>query len=229
MTPPIRFDAVEHRPEHALAPARWSFQVREGSFSAAAASASTADTVVRLCVGSLAPTEGVVEVLGVRPGELPRTRALRFRRRLGVCFRRVGLVSTASLRENLLLPMVYAREIPRGEASRRVDAAIRDLHLARWADRRPQECPREVRIITALVRAACPEPELLIVETPATGLAPDHAEEVLGWCRERSRTIFVLPPDRTRPITGLADHWIPLAETPEASIDDPPDDSTGTE
>lgn len=229
MTPPLRFEGAEHGPQGAFSPARWSFRVSEGSLTAAAVSASTADTVARLCVGSLSPTRGRVVVLDVEPARLGRTGLLRFRRRLGVCFRREGLVSTISLRENIVLPMVWAREISRREARERTSAAIRDLDLHRWADRRPQDVPREVRIVTALARAACPRPELLILEAPVADLPSRHAEETLGWCRERSPTIFVLAPDRTGPVSKLADQWVSLAEAPRTPVDDSLHDSAGTE
>lgn len=190
----------------------WSFTVEEGSLSGVITSPTIGEVLVRLCAGSVVPISGSVLVLGRDPVGLSRFEQLSFRRRVGVCFHRQGLTSNLTLRQNLLVPMIFAGGIGSREADLRVAGIIQRLKLERWADTRPAFLPPEVRIVAGISRAAVHEPDLLILEDPATDLTTDVAEDLLSWCKERSGTMLVLPPKVAAPLTDLVDTWIPLAD-----------------
>ena len=190
----------------------WSFSVEEGSISGIITSPTIGEAVVRLCVGNDVPMSGSVEVLGRNPVEQSRFEQLKFRRRLGVCFHRQGLTSNLSLRQNLLVPMIFAGGLGSREAELRVAGIIQRLKLNRWAETRPAFLPPEIRIVAGISRAAVHEPELLILEDPATDLMVDLAEDLLSWCKKRSGTMLVLPPTVAEPLTSMVDRWIPLAD-----------------
>ena len=190
----------------------WSFTVEEGTLSGVITSPTIGEVLVRLCAGSVVPTSGSVLVLGRDPVGPSRYERLRFSRRVGVCFHRQGLISNLTLRQNLLVPMIFAGGLGSREAELRVAEIIRRLKLKRWADTRPAFLPPEVRIVAGISRAAVHEPDLLILEDPATDLMTDLAEDLLSWCKERSRTMLVLPPKVAPPLTDLVDTWIPLAD-----------------
>ncbi len=190
----------------------WSFSVEQGSLTGVITSPSVGEAVVRLCLGILAPISGSVRVLDSDPVSPSRHEQLAFRRRLGVCFHREGLTSNLTLRQNLLVPMIFAGGVGSEEAALRVDEIIQRLDLRRWAETRPAFLPPEARIIAGISRAAAHEPELLILEDPATDLSAHLAEDLLSWCKERSGTMLVLPPSVTAPLTDLVDTWIPVAD-----------------
>lgn len=190
----------------------WSFTVEEGSLSGILTSPTVGEAIVRLCAGSMAPVSGTVLVLGRNPVEGSRFEQFRFRRRVGVCFHRLGLTSNLTVRQNLLVPMLYAGGLAAEEADRRVAELIERLQLGRWASARPMSLPPEVRIMVGIARAAVQEPELLILEDPATNLPLEMARDLLFWCRERSGTMVVSPRTVAEPLTDMVDTWIPLAE-----------------
>jgi cell division transport system ATP-binding protein len=190
----------------------WSFTVEEGSLSGVITPPSIGEALVRLCVGNEAPIAGSVEVLGEDPGNQSRFEQLNFRRRVGVCFHREGLISNLTLQQNLLVPMIFGGGLGSREADLRVAGILRRLRLERWSDTRPAFLPPEIRIIAGISRAAVHEPELLILEDPATDLQADLAEDLLSWCMGRSGTMLVLPPTVAEPLTSLVDTWIPLAD-----------------
>jgi cell division transport system ATP-binding protein len=190
----------------------WSFAVEEGSFSGIITSPTTGEAIVRLCAGAMTPVSGTVRVLGRSPTQGSRFEQFRFRRRVGVCFQRHGLISNLSVRQNLLMPMIFAGGLSAQEADQRVSEIIQRLRLQRWAHVRPMSLPPEVRIMVGISRAAVHEPELLVLEDPATNLPPDMAEDLLAWCRERSGTMLVSPRTVAGPLANLVDTWIPLPE-----------------
>lgn len=190
----------------------WSFVVEEGTLSGVITSPTNGEAIVRLCAGTMVPASGTVLVLGSNPVEGSRFQQLRFRRRVGICFHREGLTNNLTVRQNLLVPMVFAGGLGAQEAELRATAILQRLKLERWADARPMALPPEVRITVGIARAAVHEPELLILEDPATDLPPDLAEDLLFWCRERSGTMLVSPRTVAAPLTDLVDTWIPLAD-----------------
>ena len=208
----LRFEEVTYPIHGSEIGGPWSFSVEQGSLTGVITSPSVGEAVVRLCLGIMAPISGTVRVLDTDPVGPSRFEQLAFRRRLGVCFHREGLTSNLTLRENLLVPMIFAGGVGSREAELRVAGIIQRLDLGRWAETRPAFLPPEARIIAGISRAAAHGPELLILEDPATDLPADLAEDLLSWCKERSGTMVVLPATVTAPLTDLVDTWVPLAD-----------------
>ena len=64
--------------------------------------------LLSLCLGWRAPESGSVEVLGVAPAALPRSRRARWRTKVGTVLAPEGLVTTMTLRANIVVPLIYA-------------------------------------------------------------------------------------------------------------------------
>jgi len=190
----------------------WSFSVEVGSLTGVITPPSVGEVLMRLCLGLEVPISGSVRVLDQDPVGRSRFGQLAFRRRLGVCFHRPGLISNLTLRQNLLVPMIFGGRIGSKEAEHRVEEIVQRLNLSRWADTRPSFLTPEARIMAGISRAAAHEPELLILEDPATDLTAGLAEDLLSWCKERCSTMVVLPPTLSAPLTDLVDTWIPLGD-----------------
>lgn len=204
----LRFDAVSFENAGPSGPAPWSFAVDYGQAVGLVAGPSEADAVVRLCAGAAAPAAGTVEVLGLLPGELSRYELLDLRRRMGLVLHREGLVSNLSLRDNLILPLVFGGRLPAGEARRWVDRALASLDLEAVAGRRPGALPREVRIVGAVARAALHGPELLVVDSLLGGLPTERVRPLVAWCRERCGSILLLLPGSTAALRDVTDRWV---------------------
>ena len=192
----------------------WSFTVERGAFIAVQAAPSVADTVMGLCTGALEPTTGEAEVLGERPGSLPRLRRQALLRRMGVAFQREGLVSNLSLEDNLVVPLVFGSGYTTPEARAAAAEAMRDLGLEAYRAWRPASLTREARILGALARAALRRPELLALEHLTAGLPDGLAAKALAWCRSRSETILVLVPGPSPVLDRLSDGWLPPLKGP---------------
>lgn len=211
MSAAVSFRDVVPPPPREGWPGPVSFDIEEGTFTLFATIPSISLSLVRLAAGLREPVEGVVHVLGKRPGALNRWETQQFRRRLGVGFDEPsGLVSNLTLRMNLVVPMLYSGLADLAEAHRRTAALLKECGLDRWAERRPADVPPDVRREAVIARAAVREPEVLVLEEPVKGLRGARAGWLLSMCRERAGTMMVTTTEREGVQFELADSVILL-------------------
>src|SRR5690242_17246896 len=113
-------------------------------------------TTIRMLCGLLTPTEGDVEVLGLRIPE----QAEELRRRIGYMTQKFSLFEDLTVRENLEF-LAAVQDIPRTQAAKRIDELVEQYH---FADRQKQLAGtmsggQKQRL--ALAGAVIQDPELL--------------------------------------------------------------------
>ena len=126
-------------------------------------------TLLRIVATSLSPTYGGGAVLGF---DLVNERE-QIRRRCELLTHRTRLYEELSARENLLLFADLLRIEPA-----RVDEALEHVGLARDADERVRGFSHGMRQKVAVARTIVRDPELLLLDEPATGL-DDSARAVV--------------------------------------------------
>ena len=122
-------------------------------------------TTIRLLLGLIAPTSGLVRVLG---HELPGQGA-QVRGRTGTVLDHHGLYEGLSVRANLEFA-ACAYGLDRPAARRRVDEVVEGFGLAHRLDERPAQLSRGMRQRMAVARALLGRPELLVLDEPTNGL-----------------------------------------------------------
>jgi len=127
-------------------------------------------TLLRIVATSLSPTYGGGAVLGF---DLANERE-QIRRRCELLTHRTRLYEELSARENLLLFADLLRIEPA-----RVDEALEHVGLARDADERVRGFSHGMRQKVAVARTIVRDPELLLLDEPATGL-DDSARAVVA-------------------------------------------------
>lgn len=141
-------------------------------------------TLLNLLTGSEAPSTGRVSVLGRSVGEL-EGRALReFRRRIGVVFQGVHLLSNRTVIDNVLLPLELGRA---GRATGAVRRAERErgremldfVGLADAADRFPAQLSGGQQQRVGIARALAGSPDLILCDEPTSSLDATTSDEVL--------------------------------------------------
>ena len=129
-------------------------------------------TTIRMLCGLLTPTEGEIEVLGLR---IPQ-QAESLRRRIGYMTQRFSLFEDLSVRENLEF-LAAAQDIPRARTRRRVDELISRFD---FEDRQQQLAGtlsggQKQRL--ALAGAIIHEPELLFLDEPTSAVDPESRRD----------------------------------------------------
>ena len=125
-------------------------------------------TTLRMLCGLLTPSEGEVEVLGLRIPE----QAEALKRRLGYMTQKFSLYEDLTVLENLQF-LAAAHDLPRAVARRRVDEMLARYDLG---DRRAQLAGtmsggQKQRL--ALAGSVLHEPELLLLDEPTSAVDPE--------------------------------------------------------
>lgn len=160
---------------------------------------------ISLCLGASAPDAGTVSVLGTSPSDLSRKARARWRTKVGTVLQPEGLLTTLTLRNNIVVPLVFASHFTMPDAQLRAQEVLEATRLLPWADRRPTELPLDVRQRAAVARALASLPSLLLLEDPLSSLASADATELFEICRQWVPTMVVATHRRNTALYDMAD------------------------
>ena len=160
-------------------------------------SGSGKTTLINLVSGLLTPDAGTISIAGEDMGgaSRPARNDLR-RRRIGLVFQTLRLVSALSLRGNLELAQKLA-----GEASdtAQIDLLLERLDLGRRANANPRDLSQGEAQRAAVARALIGKPDLLIADEPTSALDDANADRVaqllLETAAETGATLLIATHD----------------------------------
>ncbi|MEK7391219.1 MAG: ATP-binding cassette domain-containing protein [Fibrobacterota bacterium] len=128
-------------------------------------------TLLRNILGLETPWSGTVNVLGVALGNDSAEAAIA-RSKLGVLFQSGALVTSLTVGQNAMLPLVLDGIQPRGAAEEIARARLSQVGMAHTWNLLPSELSGGMRKRAALARALVREPEILFCDEPSAGLDP---------------------------------------------------------
>jgi len=166
-----------------------SLAIEKGSVHAIAGeNGAGKSTLIKLLAGVHEPDGGEIRV-GGEPTRITNPRVARALR-LGFLHQRLNLVSSQSVRENILLTSSYpttAGKIDWAEVDRR-SAAVLETAGIEVDPRRPvgELNPAQQQLI-ALARVLIEEPDVLVLDEPTATLGASDTEHLLGVIRAQQR------------------------------------------
>jgi len=167
-----------------------SLRVRKGClFGFLGPNGAGKTTTLRLLTGLLRPTAGSARVLGWDVVRHP----LEVKRRIGVVFDEPALYEYLTPREFLAF-VGEAYGLPRREIERRTTRLLEFLTLADKADALCRELSHGMRHKLELAAALLPDPEVLFLDEPLTGVDPIDARAIKETLRafvRRGGTVFL--------------------------------------
>ena len=166
--------SLRHPDEVMLQNVNWT--VAAGEFwTVAGLLRSVKSDLLALAAGIMSPASGSYHLFGneLTAGFEHERMALQLR--LGLVFDGGQLLHHLTLEHNIALPLRYHL----GDAKANVEPRVRELleftELSRWAHRLPNQVNRNWQQRIGLARALALKPELLLLDTPLTGLDPKDA------------------------------------------------------
>lgn len=136
-------------------------------------------TLMKILMGLQAPTSGEFIINDEIVNHLSHDEFNQFRLNMGFSFDVGGLINNLSLFENFKLMLDYHNFI---EPDKRFDYIVnmmRAFHLDEQKHLRPALISSSARKATSVLRAFILQPELIILNDPTQGLAPEHIDPLV--------------------------------------------------
>ncbi len=144
-------------------------------------SGSGKSTILNIITGIDRPTAGTVAVTGRELNELDEEQLAVWRgEHVGVVFQFFQLLPTLTARENVMLPLDFARLGSVGERADRAAARLRQVGLGDHLDQFPAELSGGEQQRVAIARALACDPSILVADEPTGNLDTDSASEMFS-------------------------------------------------
>ncbi|WP_298272368.1 ABC transporter ATP-binding protein [Geobacter sp.] len=173
-----------------------SLTIEQGEFvTIMGQSGSGKSTLLSVLGGMNHPTEGEVEMAGVKLYRLPGERLADFRaEKLGFVFQSFHLIPYLTARENVMLPLAITK-MKKAEKVKAADQALERVGLAGKAARLPNQLSGGEQERVAIARAIVNNPPILLADEPTGNLDSATSEEVMNLFRrlnEEGQTVVMV-------------------------------------
>ncbi len=192
-----------------------SLRIHRGEFLAIMGpSGSGKSTLLHLLGGLDEPTCGSVKLNGQDLGTMSDDQITQLRRRhIGFVFQAFNLLPVLTAAENVALPLVIDG-CSEAEADTKARAALARVGIADRAHHYPGELAGGEQQRTALARALCADPVLLLADEPTGNLDSRSSEQIIALLRklvdEQGQTVVMVTHDAGH--AAMADRLITLRD-----------------
>lgn len=164
--------------------------VQKGEFlSILGASGSGKSTLLTILGGMDRPTEGTVELDGVRLNDLKeRELAVLRRTKVGFVFQFFNLAPYLTVSENILLPLILDGKNTKNYTDK-FNFLMRYLKIEHIADKMPAELSGGEQQRTAIARALIYEPEIIFLDEPTGNLDSESSEEIMRLLQKLNKEL----------------------------------------
>jgi putative ABC transport system ATP-binding protein len=177
-----------------------NLQIAEGDFLALMGPSGSGKTTLLNLIGGLdTPTEGAVDVAGLRVSSLRGSRLSRWRsENIGFVFQLYNLLPKLTAERNVELPLLLT-SLSRKDRRERVAIALKVVGLADRAKHYPSQLSGGQEQRVGIARAIVTDPTLLLCDEPTGDLDRKAGDEILDLLqalnRDHGKTIVMVTHD----------------------------------
>lgn len=203
-----------------------SLTVQEGEMVAIMGASGSGKSTLLNLIGCLdRPTEGAYYLDGENVSDLDKDQLAKIRnKRLGFVFQGFNLLGKVSVRDNVMLPLVYAGT-PKSEIEERVKESLAWVGLSQYINHYPGQMSGGQQQRVAIARALVNAPSLVLADEPTGALDSRTSVEIISVLQrlntEKGITVIIVThekeiADYCRRLVVLKDGHI-IEDTPVAN------------
>lgn len=146
------------------------------------------NTLMKLLIGLLAPTEGEYLINGINVKDFSHSEFDIYRLNMGFVFEVGGLINNLSLYENFRLLLDYHAFLPEADRKEYIFERLAFLKLKEQMHLRPSALSIHTRKAAAILRAFIMDPEVIIMNDPTLGLNSELIPRVVSLIHEAQKS-----------------------------------------
>ena len=177
-----------------------SFDIHEGEFVAIMGPSGSGKSTLMNLIGCLdTPTSGRLMVSDNNVAELSDRRLAKLRgETVGFVFQTFNLIPRISALDNVLLPMGFVANVPKGERPQRAKELLEHVGLGHRITHMPSELSGGERQRVAIARALANDPKLILADEPTGNLDTKTGAAILDLfddLHDEGRTLVMVTHD----------------------------------
>jgi putative ABC transport system ATP-binding protein len=172
-----------------------SMKIANGEFTAIAGPSGSGKTTLLNIIGCLdVPSKGSVFIDGTDISQLDSKKKAALRKdEIGFVFQTFNLIPVLTAYENVEIPLILLN-IEKAKREQSVVSILKEVGLADFIDRRPNEMSGGQQQRVAIARALVKNPTMVLADEPTANLDSVTAKEILGLMQElneKHKTTFI--------------------------------------
>lgn len=150
-------------------------------------------TIFRMIIRDVSPSEGEITLGEWNLSDLPKSKTSQLRRKVGVIFQDLKLLLDRTIRENVMLPLLFSG-VSESEAKARAEEILAEVGLAGKEEQFPVQLSGGEKQRVAIARALVFDPEIILADEPTGNLDMATSFQIVDLLRsinKKGTTIFM--------------------------------------